>query len=167
MFKEDPSCTNFLNNHKSVWENTLPLSEVVGRASEFDAIFFPGGHGPMFDVATDKDSIAITEAIFAAGKPVAGVCHGSAALAAPKAKDGTPIVSGKRVTGFTNDEEDMMKTTSAMPFLVEDALIKAGGKFEKAEPLAEKVIADGQIITGQNPASSKGVGEELAKALGL
>lgn len=168
MFKEDASSANFLANHKSVWENTVPLSSLVGRASEFDAIFFPGGHGPMFDIASDKDAIALTEAIYAAGKPVAGVCHGSVALVAPKTKEGVSILSGRRVTGFSNAEEDTVQMTAAMPFLLEDAIVKAGGKYEKAEEqFGKKVIVDGQIITGQNPASSVGVGEELAKALGI
>lgn len=169
MYKEDASSIDFLNNHKSVWENTTPLSQLVGKAaSEYDAIFFPGGHGPMFDLATDKDSIALVEEFYAAGKPVAAVCHGPAALFAAKTKDGEFIISGKRVTGFSNAEEGIMKLTEAMPFALEDALTKSGGKFEKAdEPWGDKVITDGQIITGQNPASSTAVGEALAKALGI
>jgi len=167
-FKEDPSSKNFLENHKSVWENTKPLSEFVGRASEFDAIFYPGGHGPMFDLVTDKDSIALIEEFSAQNKPVASVCHGPVVLVNAKGKDGQPLVSGKRVTGFSNVEEDQAKMTAAMPFLLEDALNKAGGKYEKAaEPWGEHVITDGLLITGQNPASAKGVGEALVKLLGF
>lgn len=169
MFKEDASCVDFLNNHKSVWENTVALSGLVGKAaSEYDAIFFPGGHGPMFDLAVDKDSIALVEEFYAAGKPVAAVCHGPAALINAKGKDGKHVINGKSVTGFSNAEEDVMKMTEAMPFKLEDKLVEGGGKFDKAaEPWGEKVIVDGQIITGQNPASSKAVGEAIAKALGI
>jgi len=168
MFKEDKSSVNFLKNHKSVWENTTPLKEFVGRASEFDALFYPGGHGPMFDLATDKDSIKIIEEFYAAGKIVAAVCHGPVVLAPAKGSDGEYIVKGKQVTGFSNAEEDIVKMSEAMPFLLEDALVKSGAKFVKAsEPWGEKVVVDGKLITGQNPASAKGVGEAIAKSLGI
>jgi putative intracellular protease/amidase len=169
--KSDPSSTFFLNNRQAVWSKTIALtpSFVSTAASEYDALFFPGGHGPMFDLAKDKNSIALVEAFYAAGKPIAAVCHGPAALFAAK-KDGgeKSVLDGKRVTGFSNTEEEQVKMKDAMPFSLEDELVKAGGKYEKAEEAwGEKVITDGLIITGQNPASARGVGEAIAKALGI
>lgn len=167
MFKEDPSSAAFLANNKSVWETTKKLSDFVGRSEEFDAIFYPGGHGPMFDLVSDKDSIALIEEFAAAGKPVASVCHGPIVLVNAKGKDGQPLIAGKRVTGFSNVEEDQVKLSEAMPQLLEDALKKANGKYEKAdEPWGVKVVTDGLLITGQNPASAKATAEALAKVLG-
>lgn len=121
----------------------------------------------MFDLATDIESIQLIIQFLDAGKPVAAVCHGPAAFANVVGKDGNHVLKGKTVTGFTNAEEDIMQLTSAMPFLLEDALIKAGATFVKAdEPWGEKVVTDGLIITGQNPASAGGVGKALATALG-
>ena len=136
------------------------------RASEFDAIFYPGGHGPMFDLADDKDSIAIAADVFSRGKPVAAVCHGPASILNIKSPAGESILKGRKVTGFSDSEEDAVKLTEVMPFSLEKRLgEKSEGGFEKAQDWGEKVIVDGQVITGQNPASAKGVGEALAKAL--
>lgn len=163
MFKEDPSSVNFLNNHKDLWEQTTPLKEFLGRSSEFAALFYPGGHGPMFDLATDKDSIALIDEFAKAGKPVAAVCHGPIVFA-----NVPGLVKGKTVTGFTNAEEDQMQLSSAMPFLLEDELVKKGANFVKADqPWGEKVVTDGKLISGQNPNSAKGVGEAIIQSLGL
>lgn len=136
------------------------------RASEFDAVFYPGGHGPMFDLADDKDSIAIAADVFSRGKPVAAVCHGPASILNIKSPAGESILKGRKVTGFSDSEEDAVKLTEVMPFSLEKRLgEKSEGGFEKAQDWGEKVIVDGQVITGQNPASAKGVGEALAKAL--
>lgn len=167
MFKADPSSVNFFKNKQAVWENTTPLKEFLGRSGEFDALFYPGGHGPMFDLATDKESIQLIQEFYNAGKPVAAVCHGPVVFANVTLPDGTPLVKGKTVTGFTNVEEDQSQLTSAMPFLLEDALVKAGANFVKADPWAEKVVTDGKLISGQNPASAKGVGEAIVTALGI
>lgn len=166
MFKTDASSVNFLQNHKSVWENTRPLKEFVGRSSEFDALFYPGGHGPMYDLVHDEDSIRLIEEFYKAGKPVAAVCHGPIVFVHAKV-NGEPLLKGREVTGFTNEEEDQVQLSQAMPFLLEDELKKAGAKFVSApQAWGEKVVVDGQIISGQNPASAKGVGEAIAKAIG-
>ncbi|KFH42099.1 chaperone protein-like protein [Hapsidospora chrysogenum ATCC 11550] len=168
MFEKDESSVNFLNSQKKLWEQTTPLREFLGRADEFDALFFPGGHGPMFDLATDVDSNRLVREFWAAGKPVAAVCHGPAALANVTLEDGSRLVKGRTVTGFTNVEEDQVQMTGAMPFLLETALNDAGAKFVKAdEPWGAKVVTDGKLITGQNPASAKGVGEAILEALGI
>lgn len=169
LFSSDPVCKDFLDNHKAIWENTQKLSTFAGRASEFDAVFYPGGHGPMFDLAFDEDSIALIKDFDAQGKVISAVCHGPAAFVNAKDAAGEPLLKGKTVTAFTNEGEDMFKYTEEMNFSLEDKLNEvSGGKFVKSEegPMGEKVVVDGRIITGQNPASSKGVGEEIAKALG-
>ena len=165
MFTDDVS-QSFLKNQKSLWENTKPISEFLGRASEFAAVFYPGGHGPMFDLATDKDSIKLIEEFWAAGKPVSAVCHGPAAFVNVKI-DGQPLVKGKKVTAFTDEEEAQVKLTEAVPFALETEITKAGAEFVKAEPWGEKLAVDGNLITVQNPASGKVVGEAILKALNL
>lgn len=163
-FKDDQSSKNFLA--KKLWENTAPLKDFVGRSSEFAAIFYPGGHGPMYDLVDDKDSIALIEEFYKAGKPVSAVCHGPTVFANVKI-DGKPLVEGREVTGFTNEEETMVGLADAMPFLLEDRLKAVGAKWSQADAAwGEKVVVDGQIITGQNPASAKAIGAALAKAIG-
>jgi putative intracellular protease/amidase len=167
MFEADKVAQDFLNNHKDVYSNTTPLREFLGRAGEFDALFYPGGHGPMFDLAVDKESIQLIQEFWAAGKVVSAVCHGPAAFVNVDV-DGQRLVKGKQVTGFTNAEEDQVQLSSLMPFMLETELTKAGGDFVKAdEPWGVKVVTDGKFITGQNPASGKAVGEAIAKALGI
>ncbi|KAG5986232.1 hypothetical protein E4U54_005534, partial [Claviceps lovelessii] len=167
MFKSDDSSTNFLQNKQHVWEKTLPLKDFLGRAGEFDAVFYPGGHGPMYDLVTDAHSIQLIEEFYKAGKPVAAVCHGPIVFRDVTVDGGVPLVRGKNVTGFTNLEEDQVQLSDAMPFLLEDELKKKGAVFHAAEePWGEKVVVDGLVITGQNPASAKGVGEAILKAIG-
>jgi putative intracellular protease/amidase len=139
--------------------HTSKLSDVF--AADFDAVFYPGGHGPLWDLAENASSIALIEATFAAGKPVVAVCHAPGVLRHAKAPDGTPLVRGKAVTGFTNTEEEAVGLTHVVPFLVEDALKKNGGVYSKADDWQSYVVSDGNLITGQNPASS----EAAAKAL--
>lgn len=166
MFKEDASSVAFLKNNKSVWESTDKLSSYLGRADEFDALFVPGGHGPMFDLAVDKTSQKVIAEFAGKGKVVAAVCHGPAAFVNVKLEGGKHLLEGKEVTGFSNEEEEVMKLTEAMPFLLEDKLKEAGGRYVKAEePWGAKVVVDGNVITGQNPASAKGVGEAVVKAV--
>ncbi|OLN97749.1 Glyoxalase 3-like protein 2 [Colletotrichum chlorophyti] len=168
MFANDPSSKNFLENHKDIWENTEPLKNFVGRASEFDALFFPGGHGPMYDLAFDADSHKIIAEFASQNKPVSAVCHGPAALVNAKTADGEYLIKGKTVTGFSNTEEDQAGFTPEMNFLLEDRLKENGGKYVLADaPWGEKVVVDGIVITGQNPASAHGVGKAIAKAIGL
>jgi putative intracellular protease/amidase len=170
MFKADPSSANFVSTKQDLWKNTAKLSDFVGKSGEFDAIFYPGGHGPMFDLATDADSIALIREFVDAGKPVASVCHGPAVFVNVKLADGSYLLAGKEATGFSNVEEDQVKMTALMPFLLEDKMKEAGAIYKKAaEPWGELILSvdGGKLITGQNPASAKGVGEALAKSLGI
>jgi len=138
---------------------TKMLSEI--DADGFDAIFYPGGHGPLWDLADDADSKRLIEAFAGSDRPVGAVCHAPAVFKSTKGADGKPLVSGKRVTGFTNTEEDAVGLTDVVPFLVEDMLKQNGGHYEKGDDWASFVLTDGKLVTGQNPASS----EEAAKAL--
>lgn len=122
--------------------------------SDFDTVFYPGGHGPLWDLAEDAHSIALIEAFLAANKPVALVCHAPGVLRHVKSQDGRPVVAGLQVTGFTNTEEDGVGLTEVVPFLVEDMLKANGGIYSKGADWGSYVVADGLLITGQNPASS-------------
>jgi putative intracellular protease/amidase len=132
---------------------TFKLSELPTMV--YDAVFYPGGHGPMWDLAEDASSIALIESTLAAGKPVAAVCHAPSVLRHPKSPDGQSVVKGKNVTGFTNTEEDAVGLTKVVPFLVEDMLVKNGGQYTKGPDWQPYVVTDGLLITGQNPASSE------------
>jgi putative intracellular protease/amidase len=154
-FKQDAAA-------QTVLANTLRLSDV--KATDYDAVFYPGGHGPMWDLAEDSHSIALIEAFYNAGKPVAAVCHGPGVIHSVQVQ-GQPIVKGKRVTGFTNGEEEAVHLTKVVPFLVEDELKRLGGLFEKAANWVPFVVTDGRLVTGQNPASSKPGAEALLKLL--
>lgn len=134
--------------------NTVKLSSI--SAQTYDAVFYPGGHGPLWDLSEDSDSIALIEALYASGKPVAAVCHAPGVFRHTKAPDdGSPLVQNKSVTGFANTEEEAVGLTEVVPFLVEDELKKNGGKYSKAEDWQPYVVSDGNLITGQNPASSE------------
>jgi putative intracellular protease/amidase len=122
--------------------------------ADFDTVFYPGGHGPLWDLAEDRDSIALIESFLAAGKPVALVCHAPGVLRHVRTPAGRPVVEGKRVTGFSNSEEAAVGLTDVVPFLVEDALKAGGGIYSKGEDWASYVVRDGLLITGQNPGSS-------------
>ena len=143
--------------------STVPLSEV--DAAQFDAVFYPGGHGPLWDLAYDSRSIALIEATLAAGKPLAAVCHAPGVLRGAKAPDGTPLVRGKNVTGFTNGEEAAAGLTDVVPFLVENMLMSHGGLYTKQADFQPHVVTDGLLITGQNPASSEPAARALLQAL--
>ena len=136
------------------------------KASDYDAVFYPGGHGPLWDLAEDAHSIALIEATLNAGKPVAAVCHAPAVLRHPKGKDGQPVVKGKNVTGFTNTEEAAVGLTQVVPFLVEDMLKANGGHYAKLGDWQPYAITDGLLVTGQNPASSEPAAHALLKKLG-
>ena len=142
---------------------TVLLSSV--NESDFDGVFYPGGHGPLWDLTDNTDSIALIESFLNAGKAVAAVCHASAALLNVKQASGEFAVKGKAVTGFTNSEEEAVQLTEIVPFLVEDELIKRGGEYQKAEDWHAFAIQDGLIITGQNPASSALAAEKLLEQL--
>ncbi|PTR09075.1 putative intracellular protease/amidase [Nitrosospira sp. Nsp5] len=134
-------------------------------ADDFDGVFYPGGHGPMWDMAENATSIALIEAFVKAGKPVAAVCHAPVALVNVRGKDGEYLVKGKRVTGFTNEEEEVVNLTTVVPFLLEDRLKERGGIYSKTANWVPYVQVDGKLVTGQNPASSGPGAEELLKLL--
>lgn len=142
---------------------TVKLSSV--SAGDFDAVFYPGGHGPLWDLAEDKLSIALIESFYAAGKPVALVCHAPGVLRHVKAKDGSPLVKAKRVTGFSDSEEDAVQLSKIVPFLVEDELKRLGGVYSKGADWSSFVLTDGNLITGQNPTSSAEAARQELKIL--
>lgn len=143
--------------------HTAVLSTV--SAGDFDAIFYPGGHGPLWDLSQDADSIRLIEAFAASDRPIGAVCHAPAVLKHPKGADGKPLVAGKTVTGFTNTEEDGVGLTDVVPFLVEDMLKANGGAYEKGADWASFVVVDGKLVTGQNPASSEDAAHKLLELL--
>lgn len=149
---------------QAVLASTLKLAEV--SAGDFDAVFYPGGHGPLWDLAEDAASIALIEAMLAAGKPVAAVCHAPGVLRRTRTPDGKPVVQGKSVTGFSNTEEQAVGLTLIVPFLVEDILRNNGGNYSRAADWQPHVVTDGLLITGQNPASSEPAAKALLKKLG-
>jgi len=132
---------------------------------DFDGIFYPGGHGPLWDLSGNADSIALIESFLGQGKPVAAVCHAPAVLLNAKNTEGQPLLSGRRVTGFANTEEAAVELTDIVPFLVEERLKELGGRYERAEDWQPHVVVDGLLITGQNPASSEGVADALLQSL--
>lgn len=143
--------------------NTGRLADV--NAGDFDAVFYPGGHGPLWDLAEDRDSIALIESFVGADKPVAFVCHAPGVLRHVKNAKGEALVRGKKVTGFSNSEEEAVGLTEVVPFLVEDMLQQNGGHYSKGEDWASHVITDGLLITGQNPASSEATARAQLKQL--
>ena len=156
-FRKDPVATAAL-------AHTMKLADAMG--GDYDAVFYPGGHGPLWDLAEDRDSIRLIEAVWAAGKPVGAVCHAPGVLRHVKAPDGTPLVRGKSVTGFTNTEEAAVGLTDVVPFLVEDMLKQNGGVYSKKDDWASYAITDGKLVTGQNPASSEAAAHALLALLG-
>lgn len=144
---------------QAVLANTLKLSDV--SADDYDAVFYPGGHGPLWDLAEDQNSIALIESMYASGKTVAAVCHAPAVFRHTKAADGSPLIEGKSVTGFSNTEEDAVQLSEVVPFLLEDELKAKGANYSKADDWHPYAITDGNLITGQNPASS----DPVAKAV--
>jgi putative intracellular protease/amidase len=151
-FKADSAAQALLANTRKLADVTL---------GDFAAVFYPGGHGPLWDLAEDASSIALIEAMLKAGKPVASVCHAPGVLRHAKSPSGAPVVKGKAVTGFANTEEEAAGLTQVVPFMVEDALKQHGGTYSKGPDWAPHVVVDGLLITGQNPASS----EPAARAL--
>lgn len=150
-------------------QDQLAATEVLAEIdpNSFDAVFYPGGHGPLWDLAEDADSKALIEATIAAGKHVALVCHAPAVLRNVITPDGEPLVKGKRVTGFTNGEEEAVGLTEVVPFLLEDMLKSKGADYSKGADFTSYVVEDGLLITGQNPPSSEAAAEALLKALAM
>ena len=143
--------------------STVPLASV--DPEDFDAVFYPGGHGPLWDLAEDRTSIALIERFQAQNKPVAAVCHAPGVLRHVKAANGLPLVNGKKVTGFSNSEEAAVQLTEVVPFLVQDMLIANGGHYSSANDWQSHVLVDGLLITGQNPSSSDATAEALITLL--
>jgi putative intracellular protease/amidase len=154
-FKQDPAAQKAL-------AKTVKLADM--KADDFDTIFYVGGHGPMWDLADNTDSITLIESFYSSGKPVAAVCHSPAVFHRVTYK-GAPIVRGKRVTGFTNGEEEAVHLTNVVPFLVEDELKRLGGFYEKASDWQSHAVVDGRLVTGQNPASSTAAAHALMTLL--
>lgn len=155
-FKEDEALEEKLSL-------TLKLSDSF--ADEFDAVFFPGGHGPMWDLNNDPDVIRLVQNFYKQNKPIAAVCHGPAALLNAKGENGDLLLKGKKVTGFTNTEEEAVKLTEVVPFLLEDALKSAGAEYSRKSDWQSHTVQDGLLLTGQNPASSEQVAKDLLKLL--
>ncbi|MDF3933753.1 type 1 glutamine amidotransferase domain-containing protein [Pseudomonas citronellolis] len=155
-FRQDPAA-------QAALASTRRLGEV--SEADYDAIFYPGGHGPLWDLAEDKDSIALIESFANAGKPVSAVCHAPGVLRHAKAADGRPLVEGRHVTGFSNSEEEAVGLTHVVPFLVQNELKANGGRYAKADNWQSHVEVDRLLITGQNPASSEAVAEAVLKLL--
>ena len=148
---------------QKAFANTVTLDGL--KADDYDALFYPGGHGPLWDLANDTKSIALIEAFVAQDKPVAAVCHGPAALVGAKGTDGKPLVSGKNVTGFTNDEEKAVGLEEVVPLSIEDEFKKLGGHYTKKDMWASYAVVDGKLVTGQNPGSSEATADEVMKLL--
>ncbi len=155
-FKADPAAQREL-------ANTLKLDSV--RQDDFDTVFYPGGHGPLWDLAESQTSIALIEAFNRAGKPIGFVCHAPGVLRHVKAASGEPLVKDRQVTGFTNGEEADVELTDIVPFLVEDELIALGANYQKGPNWGSFIVEDGTLITGQNPGSSEAVAKALVAAL--
>lgn len=155
-FNADPAAQQAL-------ANTVRLDTVSEQ--DFDSVFYPGGHGPLWDLAESKVSIGLIESFERAGKPIGFVCHAPGALRHVTAADGSPLIKGRRVTGFTNGEEAAVELTDVVPFLIEDEFQALGGRYEKGPDWAPFVIEDGTLVTGQNPASSEGVAKALVAQL--
>jgi len=157
-FEQDPVAQKAL-------ANTARLADM--KVDDFDAVFYPGGHGPLWDLHNDKDSIALIESFIAAKKPVATVCHAPSVLLKAKNENGEPLVKDKHVTGFSNSEEAAVELTDVVPYLLEDQLTAMGARYQKVEDWNSLAVVDGLIITGQNPASSVAVAAALLTAISL
>ncbi|MEC5317345.1 type 1 glutamine amidotransferase domain-containing protein [Brenneria populi subsp. brevivirga] len=155
-FRRDPQA-------QAALARTEKLSTV--NPAGFDALFYPGGHGPLWDLANDPDSLRLIEAFDRAGKPLGLVCHAPGALRNAKSADGEPLVKGRRVTGFSNSEEDAVQLSGVVPFLIEDEFKRLGARYEKGADWQPHTATDGRLVTGQNPASSEAAAEALLKQL--
>jgi putative intracellular protease/amidase len=148
---------------KAKLSQSVVLAEINAR--DYDAVFYPGGHGPLWDLANDKDSISLIESFYNSSKPIAFVCHAPGALIHVKDENGEPLVKGKEVTGFSNSEEEAVQLTKIVPFLVEDELNRLGATYSKGSDWGSYVKQDGLLITGQNPGSSEETAQVLLAAL--
>lgn len=155
-FLEDPQA-------QSLFRSTLPLSEV--RSHQAQALFFPGGHGPLWDLAEDPDCRRLVETFAQERKPIGAVCHGPAVLRRAQTPDGSPLVAGRELTGFSNSEEEAVGLTRVVPFALEDELVRLGARYSRGEDWQAYMVMDGRLVTGQNPASSEGCAEGIVELL--
>jgi putative intracellular protease/amidase len=162
---QTPSTKRFYSDPASIDKVAHSLKLIDVKHSDYDAVFYPGGHGPLWDLATDKNSIRLIEEFYKSQKPISFVCHAPAALIHAKSENGQPLVKGKQVTGFSNTEEEGVKLTKVVPFSLEDELKKLGALYTKGSDWGSYAKQDGLIITGQNPASSEAVAKLLLKTL--
>ncbi len=162
---QTPSTLRFYKDREAIYQlaNTIKLSDI--HYNNYDAVFYPGGHGPIWDLANDKTSIKLIEDFYNSQRPIAFVCHAPAALLKTKAENGEPLVKGKRVTGFSDTEEEAVELTKVVPFLLEDELKKLGAHYSKGTDWSSYTQHDGLLITGQNPKSSEAVAKLLLKIL--
>ncbi len=162
---QTPATERFYMDSEAIYQvaNTLKLRDL--NPADYDAVFYPGGHGPLWDLANDKNSIKLIEDFYNMQKPIAFVCHAPAALLKAKAENGEPLVKGKKVTGFSDTEEEAVGLTKVVPFLVEDELKKLGAHYSKGADWGSYTQHDGLLITGQNPASSEAVASVLLNVL--
>ena len=162
---QTPSTERFYKDFEVIDKvaHSLKLSGI--KEADYNAVFYPGGHGPLWDLATDKNSIQLIEAFYNHQKPIAFVCHAPAALVNVKAKNGEPVVKSKQLTSFSNTEEEAVKLTEVVPFLLEDELTKQGAHYSKGDDWASYTKQDGLLITGQNPGSSEAVAKLLLESL--
>ncbi|KAJ3015622.1 UNVERIFIED_CONTAM: hypothetical protein HDU68_012641 [Siphonaria sp. JEL0065] len=163
---QDPEVIAYLADPvaQNLIANTKVLSSL--NPSDYDAIFYPGGHGPMYDLYSDSTSLEFCKHVYEQNKIVAALCHGPAGIVNVKLTDGTFMIKGKQVTGFANTEEDAVQLSALMPFLLEDQLKANGGVYFKAADWASKVVVDGRLVTGQNPASALDLAKKLEELLG-
>jgi putative intracellular protease/amidase len=162
---QTPAMARFKKDERAKKELSETVTLASVKSEDYDTVFYPGGHGPMWDLAEDPNSIALLESFYNSGKPIALVCHSPGVLRHVKYQ-GQPLVKGKRVTGFTNGEEVEVQLTHVVPFLVEDELLKLGATFEKLKNWQPFSVTDGRLVTGQNPASSTVAAQALLKVLG-
>ena len=162
---QTPATERFKNDDAA--QKVLADTHVLAKIdpAEYDAVFYPGGHGPLWDLAEDAHGIKLLEAFAKNDRPIAAVCHAPGVFKNTKGSDGQPLVSGKTVTGFTNSEEEGVGLTDVVPFLVEDMLKANGGKYESGKDWESFVVVDGKLVTGQNPASSEEAAEKLLALL--
>lgn len=162
---QTPSTQRFFKDSEAIYQvaNSLKLSDI--NPADFDGVFYPGGHGPLWDLANDETSIKLIEDLYNAQKPIAFVCHAPSALLKVKLENGEPLVKDKKVTGFSDTEEEAVGLTNVVPFLLENELKKLGGDYSKGEDWSSHTQQDGLLITGQNPASSEAVANLLLKSL--
>jgi len=169
-FKSDEPSVKFLSEEESLWTNTVKIAEFKGKSGDFDAIFYVGGHGPVFDLAVDQDSIDLIREFYENGKIVSAVCHGPAVFVNVKLSNGEHLLKDQPATAFSNFEEDAIGLSDAIPFLTETKIFEAGGKYEKAAEAWQPHVAvgrGGKLITGQNPASAAPIAKEILKQLGV